>query len=833
MHRAFLSALGLPLALLLLAVAPFPAAAAESAFDARVAAAQKALMGDPRRALELAKEAEQLSANVPGRRESATAAATAKWLQAESLIGLNRIDEAQAPAEEANRLIAQVGTSSKLAGDIERTLGAIAGTKGDVQQALRRYQAAHRFFTAAGEQRSRSMALLDIGQVYWDAADYARVLQYFDQAEELIAPDDANLQLVLHSSRGEVFRAMRRFGEAEPEYTLALKAARALHSDMLQLRILTNLALAQAMAGRIDAANLSVRRGLALAGEPDVAEWRPFLYAAAARVAARQGDWAAAAQQLDKAFYGRDLGKTDMSFREPHELAAQVYEAIGRKDEALAHLRAFQRLDKQAQALVATNSAQLMAAQFDFANQNLRISQLKQGQLQRDIQIERQRSRYRTNLFVGVMAAGLIVLALLLFGFFSIRRSRNQVRAANTELAGTNVALEKALKAKSEFLATTSHEIRTPLNGILGMTQVMLADRNVEAALRQKIEVVHGAGETMQALVDDLLDVAKMEHGGLTLAIDRTDIRRLVEDAVRLWRGQAEVKGLSLSLDCADLPATILTDGGRVRQILFNLLSNAVKFTLAGQIAVTCRVDESEAGGSLLTFAVSDSGIGIAAEHHDTIFEAFSQVDGGTTRQFSGTGLGLSIVKSLAEALGGEINVASRPTEGSTFTVTIPVEVLELATAESAEGDGLSGLGAATVLILDGDPHSQAVMRLLFIPLAANVEVASTVAEAIARVEQGGVDVVIADAGAIAEPGERVAGLRALALATRQAGIRLSILQATDGAPPVAELFTVGPDQLITKPIAANALLEAVAALWSADPPMFVAPALTGGKAAA
>ncbi|HEX8555576.1 MAG TPA: histidine kinase dimerization/phospho-acceptor domain-containing protein, partial [Sphingomonas sp.] len=500
-----------------------PAWAATPALDAKIAATEAALMADPRRALTLAREAADLAALAPGQ-SAAVKGATAKYLEAAALINLNRGAEAAIPAQAAERLIAGTGAATKLAGDIERTLGALAAERGDVQQALRRYQAAYRIFTAAGERRSRSIALLDIGQVYWDAGDYPRMLQYFHQAQELMPPEDANLQLALHNARGEVLSAMKRHAEAEPEFRKALKAAQTLDSDMLEAQILGNLAGAQAKAGKLDAAAVSLRRGLALSNGPDLAEWRPFLYGAAAQIAYRRGGEQDAARWLDRGFAGQDIARTEMAYREMHELAASVFEAVGRKDDAFAHLRAFQRLDKEAQSLIATNSAQLMAAQFDFTNQNLRISQLKQGQLQRDIQIERQRSRYRTNLFIGLLAAGGIIMALLAAAFVSIRRSRDRVRAANTELAGTNEQLESALKAKSEFLATTSHEIRTPLNGILGMTQVLLADRRVDPGVREKIEVVHGAGEAMRALVDDLLDVAKLEHGGLTLAVDRTDV---------------------------------------------------------------------------------------------------------------------------------------------------------------------------------------------------------------------------------------------------------------------------------------------------------------------
>ena len=173
----------------------------------------------------------------------------------------------------------------------------------------------------------------------------------------------------------------------------------------------------------------------------------------------------------------------------------------------------------------------------------------------------------------GVGGAVLAIFLLLLFGYIKIR-------AANRRLSISNVALEKALKAKTEFLATTSHEIRTPLNGILGMTQVILHDPAVAGPLRERIQVVHGAGETMKVLVDDILDVAKMETGQIIIDRAEMDLRTVLSDAIRLWSGQARGKGLALDLDLADCPPRIVEDETRLRQILFNLLSNAIKFTV-------------------------------------------------------------------------------------------------------------------------------------------------------------------------------------------------------------------------------------------------------------
>ena len=798
------------------------AAAQADAFDRKVEQVEQALMADPPGALRLAREAQALVAGRADPRQAQIARATALRLEAEALLGLNRLDEATPPAEQAREIIERAAPRAKIAGDIERTLGAIAGMGGDVQRALGHHQAAFRIYTATGQNRARSIALLDIGQIYWDAADYARVLRYFAQAEELMPRDDAALLLALHNARGEVLRTMGRPAEAEGEYAKALQAARRLDSDMLAARILTNRAVAQIEAGHLAPAARTIASAFRYARSEDAADWRPFIHAAAAQLAERQGRIDAAAAEIARAFAGQTLTATPMPYREAHELAARIFERRGERDLALAHLRAYQRLDKEAQRLIATNSAQLMAAQFDYSNQNLRIAQLKQGQLERDIAIERQRSRYRANLFAGLLIAGAIILGIALYGFFSVRRSRNQVRAANTELAGTNIALEKALKAKTEFLATTSHEIRTPLNGILGMTQVLLTHQSVPEDVREKIEIVHGAGETMRALVDDLLDVAKLEHGDLTLVEERVAIRDLIVRGVALWRTQAEEEGLTVELDVERLPAQVLTDAGRVRQILFNLLSNAIKFTPTGSVAVAASVDEA-GGQPTLRLSVTDTGIGIDAAHHGAVFEAFSQVDGGTTRQYSGTGLGLSIVRQLVERLGGTISLRSELGRGSTFTVSLPVR------AEAVPGGaaGPSPLAARAVLIVDGDPASRDHAIALLEHVGAVPVPAASLAEAASEA-----DIVVVNAASLAE-GEGIDALRALADRVAAAGGKLAVQQGMMGSPSIAELMMMGLDQLIMQPVDDHQFVQAVETLAGDAPAAFVDAGWSGERLAA
>ncbi|WP_375402698.1 ATP-binding protein [uncultured Sphingomonas sp.] len=830
----------LPLALLL-AGAAVPAAAADDqrfrAIEGRVAQIRQALMRDPSDALLSAMDMRAAAGRLPDSARKEVAVATALMLEGEAQLFLNHADEAVSPIDRALATVMRTAPNTKLHGDVLRSRGSIAAMTGRPLDALRDYQSAHDVFRRVGDARARALTLQDIGLIYFDANDYERVLDYSRQAEAAY-PKDAMLSLTLRNNRAEVYRKQRRHAMAAEEYRGALVHARKLGARLLQARINANLAESEAEAGRLGRAQAAVDEAMRLTARGEAAEWRRSVYGSAAMVAIARQDFDRAATLMDQTFAGVDLESSDALFRDHHHAAALVYEKRGDIALALRHLKAFERLDKEAQTLTATTASQLMAARFDFANQDLQISKLKQEQLARDIAVERDKSRAGNILFGSLAAAGAVILCVLLFGFFAVRRSRDAVAAANTSLTDVNGALEKALTAKTEFLATTSHEIRTPLNGILGMTQVLLADRGIDAAVRERIEVVHGAGETMKALVDDILDVAKMESGELTVASEPTDLAAILDDAARLWGGHAQAKGLELVLDMNALPRRIVSDGGRLRQIVFNLMSNALKFTSVGRVTLFAGVETSEDGTEMLAIRVIDTGIGIPLDQQAAVFEAFKQVDGGTTRQFGGTGLGLAICKKLAIALGGDIAVSSILGQGTTFEALLPLIRAEVEKASTAEPEHDRTLGQARMLILDRNPLNQGVMRVLLGAEAGHVAVADTVADALAALAAlAGSDApthIVIDVGSIAGEGiDLISTLRDLTGAARAADAHCSLLLAPAAAGlTIAEAMAVGGEQLIVKPIGAADLMAAFKSLYGDDPDSLVAPDLLGARAA-
>jgi CheY-like chemotaxis protein/CHASE3 domain sensor protein len=271
----------------------------------------------------------------------------------------------------------------------------------------------------------------------------------------------------------------------------------------------------------------------------------------------------------------------------------------------------------------------------------------------------------------------------LSFQAIALDEKNDALKAAQTDLEQRAHDLQRASQYKSEFLANMSHELRTPLNSSLILAKLLSENPtgNLSAEQIKYARTIYSAGNDLLNLINDILDISKVEAGKLELAPENAPVQRVVESLKLTFEPLAAQKqlGFVVSTDPA-APGSIVTDWRRVEQILKNLLSNAIKFTDAGAIELSIQ----PGAGKSVCFAVKDSGIGIAAEHHKVIFEAFRQADGTTSRRYGGTGLGLSISRDLAALLGGSIAVSSAPGQGSAFTLTLPLEWAAVADLQAA-----------------------------------------------------------------------------------------------------------------------------------------------------
>ena len=316
-----------------------------------------------------------------------------------------------------------------------------------------------------------------------------------------------------------------------------------------------------------------------------------------------------------------------------------------------------------------------------------------------------------------------------------------------TELHAAKEAAESASRAKSEFLANMSHEIRTPMNGILGMTQLALEAESPEEQ-RVYLELVQSSGNSLLNLINDILDLSKIEAGKLQLEHTVFELRPLLDEIVRAMAWRAGEKGLTLSADVpGTFAATVMGDPSRLRQVIVNLLGNALKFTEQGSVTLRVAPIETTATTLALQFSVVDTGPGIPVEKQQLIFDKFTQADGSTTRQYGGTGLGLAICQHVVEMMGGTIWVESQPGAGSAFHFTATFE----RTVESTEG--LPRVQAQTrpviqkmrVLLAEDNPINQLVAVKMLQKAGHEVVTANDGREAIDTLNREAFDVVFMD----------------------------------------------------------------------------------------
>ena len=404
-----------------------------------------------------------------------------------------------------------------------------------------------------------------------------------------------------------------------------------------------------------------------------------------------------------------------------------------------------------------------------------------------------------------VVGIGVVVLLLVAVLLFHQWRMTGHLRLARSRAEGAN-------RAKSEFLANMSHEIRTPLNGVVAMADA-LSRRQLDDAEHEMVEIIRSSGVTLERLLSDILDSAKIEAGQVTIEAAPFALGHAVKDIAALWSSRVEGGPVALVVELDPLlDRMVVGDVVRVRQILANLVSNALKFTSAG--AVTLSVEP--AADDRVRFTVTDTGVGFDAEQKARIFTRFQQADGSITRRFGGTGLGLAISRDLAELMGGELDCESTPGAGSRFwfELPLPAAMIEETVAGATNDTSPEGL---RILLADDHPANRKVIEVLLAPTEATLIAVENGQEALDAFAEGGFDLILMDMQMPVMDGlTATAAIRALEAERGLARTPLLMLTANAMAEHVEAGRAAGADGHLAKPVTTQTLFAAIGAALDA-----------------
>ena len=418
--------------------------------------------------------------------------------------------------------------------------------------------------------------------------------------------------------------------------------------------------------------------------------------------------------------------------------------------------------------------------------------------------------------YAGYAVLALAVVAgIVRWRVASLHRRNDQLERTiaerTAELKSARDDADRANRAKSVFLANMSHELRTPLNGILGYTQILRRDPEISPRNQQRIGVLASSGEHLLRLINEVLDLSKIEAGRLELHPVASDVRALAQAVVEALRPRFGEKRLefNLALD-PSLPERVLIDEQKIGQVLFNLLGNAVKFTEKGSVDLRVSAVHDDHNEPWLRFEVSDTGIGIPPGQQATIFEPFRQVTGGVPSA-EGTGLGLAICARIVELMSGKLRLESTPGRGSRFWFEIPAHAIEASTAATAPGSSqLEVIGyegaRRRVLVVDDVPVNRDVIVELLMPLGFSVETAADGAAAIAAVRARPPDLVLMDLRMA--PMSGVEAVKRLRADESLRGLRIVAFSASTIGFTSAQALEIGCDDLLSKPFREAELLS-------------------------
>ncbi len=695
MLRIVLITIALCLSLFSAAGAALPAHPAQQpdkswdAFDQLISKSKSRMFSDPVQGLDAAQRAEAAAQMHPEAPRRSDALATALWLQAEALLRLDKAPEARKTIDQAFTHVKQSDNDKKLEGDLNLCLARVATMLGDLALSLKSFHKAYDIYVAIGDARGQSMALQGLAVIYSDAQDYKHAIAYYEQAAQAYSGDPV-LDMAGANDLGYALKRLGRDREALESFQNALKIGQKVGSTVQRAQILTNIALIYVRQKDLSAADQAADKALALVHDAHGNVW-----GVKAEIEFERGDITKAKEYIARAFDGPNQDTTPGDFRDTHEVAFKIYLAAGDTARALQHHIELKRLDDQERNLAANTNLALMTAQFDFAHQQFEIEHLKAEQLRHDISLAKARTRSQAILFASIVLISIVIILAIGWSYIGVRRHRNEIRQANVKLQRTVIELDKEIErrketeselrlakdeaerashSKTQFLANMSHELRTPLNAIIGFAEMMeqeMLGPIGSPAYKTYSKDIMDSGHHLLSILNDILDMARIDAGRAELSEDEIDLGKTISDALRMFKETSRSSGKVIQFRAPDLPVFVCVDERLVKQILINLVSNAVKFTgVDGRIDV--HLERPKEGG--IDLVVADNGIGIPTDKIAHVMERFGQVADALARSRGGIGLGLPIVKALAELHGGTFTIESTAGKGTIARVHLPEE---------------------------------------------------------------------------------------------------------------------------------------------------------------